>query len=332
MEPLLQIRNLKTRFKTGSGLVKAVNGINLDVRPGELVGIVGESGCGKSVSMLSTLRLLNKNTALVSADSILYKGKDILNIRDEQMRRLRGKEISMIFQDPMTSLNPVMRIGRQITESLEIHTALRGGAATERAEELLKMVGIPNPRQRLNGYSYQLSGGMRQRVMIAIALACDPSLLIADEPTTALDVTIQAQIVDLVKDLHAQREMAVIWITHDLSLLARIAQRVVVMYSGYIVEDAPIIELFDHTSHPYTYGIMRALPSMKQRENEPLYSIPGQPPNLEALPEGCPFAARCALASEQCKKQMPPLEETSAGHFVACWHTEEVRRMKKDER
>ncbi len=316
---ILEVRNLRTSFDTQDGVVRAVNGISYTLREGETLGIVGESGCGKSVSVLSVMRLLPQPPAHIEADGVYFYGKNILDLSEREMHSIRGSQIAMVFQDPMTSLNPVWSIGFQLKEPMRLHLGLSDKEATERAAELLGLVGIPDAAARLNDYPHQFSGGMRQRAMIAMALACNPALLIADEPTTALDVTIQAQIVDLVKRLQEQFGMALIWITHDLGVVAGLAERVIVMYAGFIVEDAQIDDLYANPRHPYTAALLRSLPRMDGSPGEKLETIDGLPPDLIQLPQGCPFADRCAFAKEICWQQNPVLEEVGADHRVACW-------------
>jgi oligopeptide transport system ATP-binding protein len=320
MATLLDVRNLKTRFHTPEGTVYAVNGISFHVDEGETLAVVGESGCGKSVSMLSVLQLILVPPGEIAAGSALYRGMDLLKKSEYEMEAIRGQEIAMIFQDPMTSLNPVLTIGRQISESLRVHKGMDQKAAEGRAVELLELVGISDPLHSLGDYPHQFSGGMRQRVMIAMALSCNPSLLIADEPTTALDVTIQAQIVELVSRIRQQVGMAVIWITHDLGVVAGIADRVMVMYAGFIVEEAGVNALYETPCHPYTSALLGALPRVDRRRDRRLKSIPGAPPSLLVEPHGCPFTARCEYAIERCKTENPSL--TPAGqdhHNIACW-------------
>jgi oligopeptide transport system ATP-binding protein len=324
MPPLLDIRNLTTRFHIHEGVVNAVNGISFSLNEGDTLGIVGESGCGKSVSMLSVMRLLPNPPAKVEAGEAWFMGRDLLQLSEEDMRKLRGRSLAMIFQDPMTSLNPVLTIGHQMTEALKTHMGLSNAEAEKLAADFLQRVGIPNAAERLKDYPHQFSGGMRQRAMIAMSLCCNPSLLIADEPTTALDVTIQAQIIRLVRRLQAEMGMTVIWITHDLGVVARLVQRVIVMYAGYIVEDAPVRELFAHPRHPYTLGLLGSLPRLDERASRKLTSIPGQPPNLIRLPRGCPFASRCSFAAERCRAENPVLEEVAPQHRAACWERERV--------
>jgi oligopeptide transport system ATP-binding protein len=326
MTKLLEIKNLTTRFYTHEGVVRAVNGISYSVDAGEILGIVGESGSGKSVSMLSVMRLIPEPPGKIEKGEVLFLGKDLLQLREDEMEGIRGGQIAMIFQDPMTSLNPVLTVGFQIKEMIKLHQGLNDQQAQARAIELLKMVGIPDPAGRLKDYPHHFSGGMRQRVMIAMGLSCSPSLLIADEPTTALDVTIQAQVVDLIKQLQSELEIAVIWITHDLGVVARIAQRVLVMYAGYVIEDARVKELFANPSHPYTLGLLRSLPRLDGGEEEELITIPGSPPNLITLPAGCPFAPRCDYATERCHRENPVLETLNPQHQVACWEKEKTRR------
>ena len=324
-EYLLEIKDLKTRFYTDEGIVKAVNGVSYGMEEGEILGVVGESGCGKSVHALSIMRLIQDPPGKIENGELLFFGRDLLDLSDNEMRDIRGAQIAMVFQDPMTSLNPVYTVGNQIMEALKIHLGMNDKQARGRAAELLSTVGIPDAKQRVNDYPHQFSGGMRQRAMIAMALSCNPTLLIADEPTTALDVTIQAQIVDLVKRLQENLGMAVMWITHDLGIIAEIAQKVNVMYAGYIVERGGVRDIFKHTRHPYTIGLLGSLPRLDEAPGTKLVSIPGLPPDLLALPPGCPFAARCIYAIDQCKEEMPQLERVEGSdHTVACWRWEEI--------
>ncbi|MEJ2411654.1 MAG: ABC transporter ATP-binding protein [Anaerolineales bacterium] len=316
---ILDIQNLRTTFATQEGLVHAVNGITYQLHSGETLGVVGESGCGKSVSMLSVMRLLEIPPAKIMADAIYFKGENLMEIPDTEMRKIRGSKIAMIFQDPMTSLNPVLTIGFQIKEPLKLHLGMDDAAAEARAAELLKLVGIPDAESRLDDYPHQFSGGMRQRAMIAISLACNPTLLIADEPTTALDVTIQAQLVELVKGLQAELGMALIWITHDLGVVAGLAERVIVMYAGFVVEDAPVDSLYEDPRHPYTFSLLKSLPKINEKPGDKLETIEGLPPDLLELPVGCPFVPRCSFAKDKCKQENPPLEEISLDHRIACW-------------
>ncbi|HEX9028355.1 MAG TPA: ABC transporter ATP-binding protein [Anaerolineales bacterium] len=319
MGKLLEVSDLRTRFHTPEGTVYAVNGISFHLDEGGTLAVVGESGCGKSVSMLSILGLIPIPPGEIVSGSARYAGRDLLKMKESELEPVRGKEIAMIFQDPMTSLNPVLTIGRQITESLRTHLAMDSEKARRRAVELLEAVGISEPARHLNDYPHQFSGGMRQRVMIAMALACSPSLLIADEPTTALDVTIQAQIVELVLSLRAQLNMAMIWITHDLGVVAGLADRVLVMYAGYIVEETNVDALYEDPCHPYTIALLAALPRVDHQRSR-LKSIPGAPPNLLVEPSGCPFAPRCELAFDRCRVENPPLMAVGADHRVACWY------------
>ncbi len=316
---LLEVRNLKTRFRTPEGTVYAVNGVSFAVNEGETLAVVGESGCGKSVTMTSILRLIAIPPGEIASGEVLYRGDDLLKLTESEMEHVRGKEIAMIFQDPMTSLNPVLTIGRQLTETLRAHTPLNPQECRERAVTLLEWVGIPDARKRLDDYPHQFSGGMRQRVMIAMALACSPSLLIADEPTTALDVTIQAQIVELVKRLKQDMGMAMIWITHDLGVVAGLADRVMVMYAGFIVEEAQVDDLYENPLHPYTHALLQALPRADRRRDKSLKSIHGSPPSLFAEPVGCPFAPRCEFVKERCLRENPALEFIKGTHRAACW-------------
>lgn len=316
---VLEVNNLVTRFKTSEGTVHAVNGISFHVEEGETLGIVGESGCGKSVSMLSILKLLPQPPARISADSIYFQDTELTKASKHELHNIRGSKIAMIFQDPMTCLNPVLTVGFQIMEPLRIHLGMDAEEARNRAGELLHLVGIPEAHDRLFDYPHQFSGGMRQRAMIAMALACNPTLLIADEPTTALDVTIQAQIIDLVKRLRDNIGMSLIWITHDLGIVAGLADRVNVMYAGFIVETAPINDIYENPRHPYTAALLRSLPSMEGSPGEPLESIEGMPPELLDLPQGCPFAPRCTFTKETCWHQNPHLKEVEPEHWIACW-------------
>jgi len=316
---LLDIKGLETQFKTPEGIVHAVNGVSFGLKEGETLGVVGESGCGKSVTMLSVLGLVASPPGKVAAGEALFLGEDLLKMPAEKLRHVRGAQIAMIFQDPMTSLNPVLTIGRQLEEPLMLHIGMTKNQARDRAAELLGMVGIPNAKERLNDYPHQYSGGMRQRVMIAMALSCSPQVLIADEPTTALDVTIQAQITDLVKRLRNELGMAIVWITHDLGVVAGLAQRVLVMYGGCVIEEASVTELFASPTHPYTIGLINSLPRVDRNAHSRLYSIEGQPPVLYQKPHSCPFAPRCKWAMERCWKENPTLDPVADEHRVACW-------------
>lgn len=316
---ILDVQGLETTFRTPDGVVHAVNGVSFGLLEGETLGVVGESGCGKSVTMLSVLGLIPSPPGKVEAGKAIFSGQDLLKMSKEEIRHVRGAQIGMVFQDPMTSLNPVLTIGRQLEEPLMLHIGMTKNQARERAAELLSMVGIPNAKDRLNDYPHQYSGGMRQRVMIAMALSCSPQILIADEPTTALDVTIQAQITDLVKRLRDELGMAIIWITHDLGVVASLAQRVLVMYGGFVIEEAPVNELYANPEHPYTIGLLGSLPRVDEREHTKLISIEGSPPVLFQKPEACPFAPRCRWALEHCWKENPPLLVVGPEHRAACW-------------
>lgn len=326
MTHLLEVRNLETRFFTEEGIVHAVNGITYTLNEGESLGIVGESGSGKSVGVLSVMGLIPNPPGRVTAGEVIYGGRDLLKLTPSEMRRVRGHEIAMVFQDPMTSLNPVLTIGRQMTEAMELHLSIDHETAMKRAAELLSMVGLPNAADRLNDYPHQFSGGQRQRVGIAMALSCNPSILIADEPTTALDVTIQAQIVDLVKRLKEKIGMAVIWITHDLGVVASLVEKVAVMYSGFIVETAPVHELYQNTSHPYTLGLLESLPKVDAKTKQRLIPIQGLPPDLLKEPRHCPFAPRCRYAVDQCWEENPSLKPVAPEHYSACWRWEDARQ------
>jgi oligopeptide transport system ATP-binding protein len=316
---ILEVKDLRTRFHIAEGTVHAVNGVSFCLNRGETLAIVGESGCGKSVTMMSIMRLIPIPPGEIASGQALYDGGDLLKFSEQEMERLRGKEIAMVFQDPMTALNPVLTIGRQLGEPLRVHMGLGKDAIRERSIEMLEKVGIPDPARRLSEYPHQFSGGMRQRAMIAMALACMPSVLIADEPTTALDVTIQAQIVELVQAINAQMHMSVIWITHDLGVVAEIAERVLVMYAGFVMEEATVDELYENPRHPYTLALLDALPRIDRRRDKRLNSIPGAPPNLLVEPKGCPFAARCEFVFDRCHAEMPPLVSVGANHQAACW-------------
>jgi peptide/nickel transport system ATP-binding protein len=321
--PLLQVETLRTHFHTRDGIVRAVDGVSFAVRPGETLAIVGESGCGKSVTSMSILRLLPMPPARIVEGRIVFEGRDLLGLAEAEMRRIRGNAIAMIFQEPMTSLNPVLTIGRQIAEALVLHRGLAYAAAIERAIEMLRKVHIPEAERRVQQYPHELSGGMRQRVMIAMALACGPRLLIADEPTTALDVTIQAQILELMRELRDETGASIILITHDLGVVAEMAHRVVVMYAGRKVEEAPVEPLFAHARHPYTRGLLGSMPRLGKSldaTDKRLVEIPGVVPSLKEPMAGCLFAPRCPQASERCTREAPPLERHGEGHWAACWH------------
>ena len=320
MAKLLEVQELRTSFTSASGMVRAVDGVSWDIEPGETVALVGESGCGKSVSALSVMRLVAGPAGRIEGGRILFKGRDLLALGEPEMNAIRGREIAMVFQEPMTSLNPVHTVGAQIAEAVRIHQGLSGATALARAVEMLALVRIPTPQRRVHDYPHQFSGGMRQRVMIAIALACNPKLLIADEPTTALDVTIQAQILDLLAELKDRLGMAIMLITHAMGVVAEVAQRVVVMYAGMVVEEASVEELFANPRHPYTQGLIRSIPRVDRAaaHKERLEAIPGTVPSLLNPPTGCRFAARCKYAMDICVRGMPPLKEVGPGHRVAC--------------
>jgi peptide/nickel transport system ATP-binding protein len=317
---LLEVENLQTHFRTPEGVNRAVDGVSFEVNERETLAIVGESGCGKSVTANSILRLIPEPPGKI-AGAIRFEGRDLLELSEREMRQIRGKDISMIFQEPMTSLNPVLSVGRQLRETLRVHEGLKRQAADARAEEMLALVGIPEPRRRLSEFPHQLSGGMRQRVMIAIALACSPKLLIADEPTTALDVTIQAQILDLMRNLKHRVGAAIVLITHDLGVVAEVAERVMVMYAGRKVEEAPVAELFRSPRHPYTRGLLGAVPKLGSSlagESTRLAEIPGLVPSLKSRIRGCVFAGRCSQATDLCRSIAPALALKAAGHVAAC--------------
>ena len=320
-ELLLQVHGLETQFKTQQGVVHAVNGVSFGLKEGETLGVVGESGCGKSVTVMSLLKLIPTPPGKIVNGTAVFSGHDLLKMSSEEIRFVRGAQISIVFQDPMTSLNPVLTIGQQLEEPLMLHVGMNRQQARVRAAELLALVGIPKGKDRLNDYPHQFSGGMRQRVMIAMALSCSPQILIADEPTTALDVTIQAQIIELVKRLRDELGMAVIWITHDLGVIAGLADRVIVMYGGLIIEEAPVKELYSNPSHPYTIGLIGSLPRVDETEHKRLDSIEGLPPILYEMPTSCPFAPRCKWALEKCWKENPPLKGITSdpSHLIACW-------------
>lgn len=321
MTVLMEVKDLVTRFKTQEGVVHAVNGVSYTLDEGETLGVVGESGSGKSVQSLSIMGLIPQPPGIIDSGTVMFRGRDLLKLNKEEMRMVRGAEIAMIFQDPMTSLNPVLTIGRQITEALQLHLGMDREQSRERAVELLQLVGIPAAQQRIDSYPHQFSGGMRQRAMIAMALSCNPQLLIADEPTTALDVTIQAQIIELVKRLRDKIGMAMIWISHDLGVVAGLADTVQVMYAGFIVERGPVSSVFSDSRHPYTLGLKGALPRVDGKRDR-LVSIDGAPPDMRKKPVGCPFAPRCIYKVDKCLQEMPPLRQVSEGnekHIAACW-------------
>ncbi len=329
MATLLEVKELRTEFHTQDGVVHAVNGVSFTLDEGETLGLVGESGCGKSVSMLSVMRLIPMPPGKIVSGQVLFQGRDLLRVDDEEIRSVRGNKIAMVFQDPMTSLNPVLTINTQISEALELHQGMTKEQARKRSIELLQMVGIPEAERRVDDYPHQFSGGMRQRAMIAMALSCSPQLLIADEPTTALDVTIQAQIIDIVKRLKRELGMAVVWITHDLGVIAGIADRINVMYAGFIVESAHVKEIFANPLHPYTLGLLGSIPRLDAALKSKLTPIEGLPPDLIALPKGCPFYDRCHYRTERCENENPPLELGAVRHSVACWNWQDVRKLRK---
>jgi peptide/nickel transport system ATP-binding protein len=327
---VLSVHDLRTVFFTNRGLIKAVDGVSFDVKSREVLAIVGESGCGKSMTALSIMRLVPDPPGRIVGGRVVLGARDLLQLEEREMRRVRGNDISMIFQEPMTSLNPVMTIGRQISEAVRLHQDMSRSAAAEKAVDMLRLVKIPEAAQRAREYPHQLSGGMRQRAMIAMALACNPKVLIADEPTTALDVTIQAQILDLMLAMQEKLGTSIVLITHDLGIVAETAQRVVVMYAGRKVEEARVGPLFEEPLHPYTVGLMGSVPRLSlaggPESRTRLQEIPGSVPSLVDLPEGCTFAPRCAFATDACRAEFPPYEEKRPGHFAACWHSDRVRR------
>jgi oligopeptide transport system ATP-binding protein len=323
MTTLMEVKGLKTQFFTQDGVVNAVNGISYHIDEGETLALVGESGCGKSVSVLSVIRLVPTPPGRIVEGEVWFEGRDLLKVNQEEIRSVRGNKIAMIFQDPMTSMNPVLTIGQQLNEALQLHMGMNKEQAKQRSIELLEMVNIPQAADRIDDYPHQFSGGMRQRAMIAMALSCNPQLLIADEPTTALDVTIQAQIIDLVKKLRDEIGTAIIWITHDLGTVAGLADRVAVMYAGYIIESASCKDVYSDPRHPYTLGLLSSIPRLDETRKEKLTPIEGLPPDLIGMPPGCPFAARCRFQKEldlqRCLEEMPPLEPVGPGHKIACW-------------
>ncbi len=328
MKPLMEINNLTTRFHTQDGTVNAVNGISYSLDHGEILGVVGESGCGKSVHALSIMRLIQIPPGEISAGEVIFNGRDLLKLSEKEIRSVRGHEIAMVFQDPMSSLNPVYTVGFQISEALILHKNMNKRQAKERTIELLNLVGIPEARKRFDNFPHQFSGGMRQRAMIAMALSCEPKLLIADEPTTALDVTIQAQIINLVIRLQQELGMSVMWITHDLGIVAEMVHRINVMYAGSIIERGLVDDIYNNTLHPYTMGLLGSLPSIDEAPGTKLISIPGLPPDLVDLPAGCPFFARCTYREDRCYQERPELENgPEEGHSVACWRWRDIQKM-----
>jgi oligopeptide/dipeptide ABC transporter ATP-binding protein len=319
MPPLLQVKDLRTYFYTEEGVVKAVDGVTYDVQEGETLALVGESGCGKSVSALSLLKLIPIPPARIVSGEVMFQGDDLLKLNEDEIRRIRGNRISMVFQEPMTSLNPVLTIGKQLTESLELHLRLDRQAAVARAIQLLEMVGVSEAERRVGDYPHQFSGGMRQRVMIAMAMSCNPKLLIADEPTTALDVTIQAQVLEVMARLSREFGTAVIIITHNLGVVARYADRVNVMYAGKIIESSTAEKVYADPRHPYTLGLLNSVPRLDQAQGEKLVPIEGLPPDLARLPGGCSFYPRCTFRVDKCREEYPPLQLVSENHYAACW-------------
>ena len=325
MENLLEVRHLRTQFATAGGIVRAVDAVSWDVKPGETVALVGESGCGKSVSALSIMRLVAAPAGRITGGQILFKGRDLLTLPEPEMRDIRGKDIAMVFQEPMTSLNPVLTVGRQLTEPCELHLGMTPAQSRTRAIEILGLVGISDAERRLRQYPHQFSGGMRQRLMIAMALSCNPALVLADEPTTALDVTIQAQILELMKGLSQRLGAAMLIITHNLGVVARYADRVNVMYAGKIVEHGTAREIYADPRHPYTLGLLRSVPRLDEPKREKLAPIQGQPPDLTRLPRGCAFAPRCAYSITRCATEIPPLDAVDGSHLSACWVARDLR-------
>jgi len=321
-QPILSIRDLRTYFRTDDCVVKAVDGVSLDLAEGETLGIVGESGSGKTVTCLSAMNLIPQPPGYFPSGEILFGGQDVLRMSRRELEAMRGDRVSMIFQDPMTSLNPYLTVERQLTEVLEVHQRVSRVAARQRSIEMLGRVGIPDPETRIGQYPHQFSGGMRQRVMIAMALLCEPQLLIADEPTTALDVTIQAQILDLIRELKQEFNTSVVLITHDLGVVAGVTDQLIVMYAGKIVEQGPTEQVFARPAHPYTRGLLNSIPRLDEAIHEELEAIPGLPPDLAHLPAGCPFHPRCELADERCSQEFPERVDVATDHWTTCWQTE----------
>lgn len=324
MTHLLEVKDLSVTFRSDGAVIRAVNGISYTMDEGESIAIVGESGSGKSVGVLAVMGLIPTPPGRIESGAVLFDGRNLLELSEEEMRKVRGAEIAMVFQDPMTSLNPVLPIGLQLTEAIQTHQNVSKAAAQARAVEMLHLVGLPNAAERIRDFPFQFSGGQRQRIMIAMALTCNPRLLIADEPTTALDVTIQAQIVELTRELQGKLGMAIIWISHNLGLVAGVVERVIVMYSGFIVEEAPVDDLYERPLHPYTLGLLHAIPHVDARNQERLASIEGLPPDLRRPISGCPFAPRCPYRITQCDT-LPPLVESGPGRRSACWRWEELQ-------
>jgi len=326
MAPLLEVRNIKTYFQTQDGIVKAVDGVSYDVNRGETIALVGESGCGKTVSALSILRLVAEPAGKILAGEIIFDGVDLLKLSDEDMHKMRGARISIIFQEPQTYINPVLTIGRQISEGLEFHKNMSPREGMQEAARLLKLVGIPHPERRIYDYPHQFSGGMRQRAMIAIAIACQPQLIIADEPTTVVDVTIQAQLLELIRNITKEFNTSLILITHNLGIVARYAKRVFVMYAGNIIEYGSAMDVYHFPCHPYTAGLLASVPRLDEPRKVRLQSIEGQPPDLIAPPRGCAFQDRCAYSIPQCLNEKPPLQEIGPNHYTACWVSQKGTR------
>lgn len=330
-EPLLEVNNLKTHFHTERGKVTAVNGVSFSMNSGDIIGIVGESGSGKSVMSQSIMRLLDHTDAVEYEGEVNFENENLLSLSQSRLRAIRGDQISMIFQDPLTSLSPVYTIGNQIGEAIRLHQKKSKKEAHQQAIEILRMTGIPSPEVRVNEYPHQLSGGMQQRAMIAMALSCEPKLLIADEPTTALDVTIQAQILELIADLNRKMGMGVLFITHDLGVVSEICTGVKVMYLGQIVEEAPTEQLFQTPLHPYTQGLIQSIPKLEGDRNEPLHVIEGTVPSLTDIPQGCGFSTRCPYADEMCRTSEPPMRTAATEHRVKCWHYETINKLEGSE-
>lgn len=329
--PLLEVKDLRTYFHTNEGVLRAVDGLSYQIRRGECVGIVGESACGKSVSAMSILRLIPYPPGVIEGGEVLFKGEDLLSVSEGRMREVRGNEIGMVFQEATTSLNPVLTVGRQVSESVMLHRHLSKSEAREESVRLLQLVGIPDPKGRVDDYPHQFSGGMQQRIMIAMALSCDPDLIIADEPTTALDVTVQAQVLDVLDDLRSRFNTAVIIITHNLGVVARYADRVNVMYAGKLMETGPTEVIYSEPKHPYTLGLLSSVPRLDRSKDQSMRVIPGLPPNLSNLPKGCPFAPRCEFVMDRCREENPPMEKVGEDHYRACFYDQhKLKRVTED--
>jgi len=325
--PLLNVQNLVTRFYSDGAVIHAVNDVSFSLNAGESMAIVGESGSGKSVTVMSIMRLIRHPPGRIEGGKVFFEGQDLLAISEDEMRKIRGNRIAMIFQDPMTSLNPVLSIGLQMTESIQLHLGLSLKEAREKAIEMLSLVGLPKPQERIDDFPFQFSGGQRQRVMIAMALSCNPTLLIADEPTTALDVTVQAQIIELIQGLQQKLGMAVIWISHNLAMVAGVVNKVAVMYGGHLVEQAPVDALYEQPRHPYTLGLLNAIPKLEGRAQGRLVAIDGMPPDLRREPDTCPFAPRCIYALDKCREALPPLTQSAPGQLSRCWRSDELDQI-----